>query len=175
MTSTPLIAAAQRQFHSPDEMVKHYARLRKEAMRPHEIVQRPKPRVVDVSARCFDPNVSVSVPALPPRPAPIIRDYLWLGIPDRIPGAVRRAREIIAEVAGRHGVTAAEITGRHRSAPIVTARHEAIAIVYVECPSLSFPQIGRIFGKRDHSTIIHACRKMGVYREKRAVNGEVRS
>jgi hypothetical protein len=72
-------------------------------------------------------------------------------------------REIIAEVAQRHRISAAEITGVSRRCALVAARHEAIAETYVRRPDLSSVQIGRLFG-RDHTTILHVIRKAGVWR-----------
>jgi chromosomal replication initiation ATPase DnaA len=71
------------------------------------------------------------------------------------------ARQIIAAVAAEHGVTVAEIVGHRRSLWIVKARWEAIRRVADET-GWSLHRIGRAFGDRDHTTILHALRKMGV-------------
>lgn len=51
-----------------------------------------------------------------------------------------------------------ELTGPRRSQQVTTARHIAMYAMR-EITDLSFPQIGAIFGGRDHSTVMHAIRK----------------
>jgi chromosomal replication initiation ATPase DnaA len=85
--------------------------------------------------------------------------------PDFIKSPRRLVADIIREVAQRHGMTPAAITGQGRSKVIVAARFEAIALTYIERPDLSLPGMGRMFGGRDHTTILHALRRMGVYQE----------
>ena len=66
---------------------------------------------------------------------------------------------IKAEVAERYGVTVAEIDGTTRAKRISQARHIAIYLAR-ELTDSSFPTIGRAFGRRDHTTVMHACRKV---------------
>ena len=68
---------------------------------------------------------------------------------------------LISEIAVKHGVTIDEIFHKSRFRQCVLPRHEAMAAVAVAFPELSFPHLGRIFG-RDHSSVMHACRKMGL-------------
>jgi chromosomal replication initiator protein len=72
--------------------------------------------------------------------------------------------ELIGFVAAKHCISYDTITGDSRTGPIVNIRHEAMALVYEKRPDLSLPQIGKFFGGRDHSTILHAVRKLGVHR-----------
>lgn len=72
--------------------------------------------------------------------------------------------DLIGFIAAKHGVTISAIKGESRQDVIVAIRHEAMALVYVRRPDLSLPAIARFFGNRDHTTILHAVRKMGVYR-----------
>lgn len=76
-------------------------------------------------------------------------------------GAKIPAREIIAHIAALHGVPVAEILGRRRSVPICAARHAAMKAVADHRPDLSLPQIGKLFGGRDHTTVLHAIQKLG--------------
>ncbi|QKV17840.1 helix-turn-helix domain-containing protein [Oricola thermophila] len=71
--------------------------------------------------------------------------------------------QIIREEAARAGITPGELKGRRRKKNIVEARQRAIARAYRERPDLSLPQLGRLFGGRDHSTILHAVKKLGVH------------
>jgi chromosomal replication initiator protein len=65
---------------------------------------------------------------------------------------------IKSEVATKHGVTAGEIDGIRRAAHIVAARQEAMWRVKNET-KLSYPEIGRRFGDKDHTTVIWAVRQ----------------
>lgn len=69
---------------------------------------------------------------------------------------------VIENVARRHKVTVADIIGKRRDRVYVAARHEAIARVATTWPWISYPHLGRIFGGRDHTTIMHALKKHGV-------------
>lgn len=71
---------------------------------------------------------------------------------------------LIRFVAEKHGVPYSAVTGCSRSEVIVEIRHEAMALVYSRRPDLSLPQIGKFFGGKDHTTILHAVRKLGVHR-----------
>ncbi|WP_173931374.1 helix-turn-helix domain-containing protein [Chelativorans sp. Marseille-P2723] len=72
-----------------------------------------------------------------------------------------RVIDIIAIVAAKHGLTIGDIKGPLRQRNIVLARHEAIALARKERPDLSLTQLGRQFD-RDHTSILHALRRMGM-------------
>ncbi|MGA0595635.1 helix-turn-helix domain-containing protein [Enterovirga sp. CN4-39] len=76
------------------------------------------------------------------------------------PAPLEPPRRIIARVARRYGVTPEAILGTSHSARIVAIRWEAIRLVRRAHPHRSLPWIGQQFN-RDHSTIMHALRKMG--------------
>lgn len=76
---------------------------------------------------------------------------------------LKSVEQIILEEANEAGVTLEDIRGRRRMRNIVNARQKAMARTYVERPDLSLPQIGRLFGGRDHTTVLHAARKCGVH------------
>ncbi len=67
------------------------------------------------------------------------------------------AKRIIEIVAKHAEVTVADIKGRSRHTENVRARQLAGKLMRHWRPDLSYPQIGRILGGRDHSTIIHGC------------------
>jgi predicted GTPase len=76
-------------------------------------------------------------------------------------------RLVIRRVSAETGVQYADIVGRSRTHRIVAARFRAIAAVYEQCRDatgarLSKPAVARIFGGRDHTTILYALRKSGV-------------
>ena len=67
---------------------------------------------------------------------------------------------IQAEVAADYGVTLNSLVSEHREAHIVLVRHVAIFLCKVMTRH-SLPQIGRRFGRRDHTTVLHAIHKIG--------------
>lgn len=69
------------------------------------------------------------------------------------------ADQIISEVAGHYRVRVADIHGPRRSAGIVLPRQVAMYLVK-DLTSKSLPEIGRCFGNRDHTTVLHAMRKV---------------
>jgi chromosomal replication initiator protein len=76
---------------------------------------------------------------------------------------ITRARLTIEEVqrvvCDHTGVTVNEINSKRRTQNLVTARHLAMHLCR-KLVSASYPEIGAKFGRRDHSTVIHACRVM---------------
>ena len=73
------------------------------------------------------------------------------------------AREIIDQVAIKHGVSRDDIASRSRRAGVVDARSEACwrirNEVLVNGRQISLPEIARFMGGRDHTTILHGIRK----------------
>jgi chromosomal replication initiation ATPase DnaA len=65
------------------------------------------------------------------------------------------ARLIKALVAERRGFTVADMDGPSRKRKLVLARHEAMYLAAART-NLSYVQIGRIFGGRDHTTVLVA-------------------
>ncbi len=63
------------------------------------------------------------------------------------------------EVARRYEVTVGDLEGSSRERRIAQARHVAIYLAR-ELTHSSFPAIGQAFGRRDHSTVMHAYRKV---------------
>jgi chromosomal replication initiator protein len=85
-------------------------------------------------------------------------------IAELIPPGRRRheatpVEEIQEQVAGSFGVTRAELVGSSRAAAPLRARQVAILLTR-ELTDLSLPQIGRLFGGRDHSTILNSLRRV---------------
>lgn len=62
---------------------------------------------------------------------------------------------IKAEVASRYGITVEQLVGQNREKRIVQVRHIAMYLAR-ELTNNSFPAIGEAFGKRDHTTVMHA-------------------
>lgn len=73
----------------------------------------------------------------------------------------RSVKEICDEVLKNFpGITRADIDSHHRTKDIIYPRHLCFHAVVEARPDLSFPVIGRLFGERDHTTIIHGHRKI---------------
>jgi chromosomal replication initiator protein len=66
--------------------------------------------------------------------------------------------EIQEQVSSAFGVSRAELTGTSRAATPLRARQVAILLTR-ETTDLSLPQIGRLYGGRDHSTVINSLRR----------------
>lgn len=71
----------------------------------------------------------------------------------------KTSSEVIEAVAKRRGVSVADLKYGDRKKPLVQYRQEAMWHVYVECPHMSYPAIGRAFGGFDHTTCMHAVRQ----------------
>ena len=67
---------------------------------------------------------------------------------------------ILEEAAAQFGFTIEELKSKHRQRPLVTARQIAMYVMR-ELTELSYPNIAREFGGRDHTTVIHAVEKIG--------------
>ena len=67
--------------------------------------------------------------------------------------------ELLAEMAVILGYSVEALRGKSRQRPLVTARQIAM-YVFRELTDLSYPAIARLFGGRDHTTVIHAVDKI---------------
>jgi len=85
-------------------------------------------------------------------------------IAEVIPQAPRSAQatsveEIQQQVAERFGISRAELIGTSRSTVPLGARQVAIFLTR-EMTDLSLPQIGRLYGGRDHTTVMNSLRRV---------------
>jgi chromosomal replication initiator protein len=71
----------------------------------------------------------------------------------------RTDEELLAEIATILGFEVSALKGKSRQRPLVTARQIAM-YVFRDLTDLSYPGIARIFGGRDHTTVIHAVEKI---------------
>ncbi len=69
------------------------------------------------------------------------------------------APAIMLETAKFYSVSIDDLTGQSRSRTLVTARQVAMYLCR-ELTDLSLPKIGELFGGRDHTTVMHADRKI---------------
>jgi chromosomal replication initiator protein len=71
----------------------------------------------------------------------------------------RTDQELLAEIAAYLGFEVEALRGKSRQRPLVTARQIAM-YVFRDLTDLSYPSIARLFGGRDHTTVIHAVEKI---------------
>ncbi|MBA2715708.1 MAG: chromosomal replication initiator protein DnaA [Propionibacteriales bacterium] len=84
------------------------------------------------------------------------------------------AAVIIAQTAAYFGLSIDDLCGASRSRVLVTARQIAMYLCR-ELTDLSLPKIGQQFGGRDHTTVMHADRKIRkLMAERRSVYNQVR-
>ena len=97
---------------------------------------------------------------------------------DLIPGGEDSAPEItasaiMAETAQYFGLTVDDLCGTSRGRALVTARQIAMYLCR-ELTDLSLPKIGAQFGNRDHTTVMHADRKIrNLMAERRSIYNQV--
>ncbi|MFE9257370.1 chromosomal replication initiator protein DnaA [Streptomyces sp. NPDC006879] len=97
---------------------------------------------------------------------------------DLIPGGEDSAPEItataiMAATADYFGLTVDDLCGSSRSRVLVTARQIAMYLCR-ELTDLSLPKIGAQFGGRDHTTVMHADRKIrALMAERRSIYNQV--
>ncbi|MFE7371742.1 chromosomal replication initiator protein DnaA [Streptomyces anulatus] len=97
---------------------------------------------------------------------------------DLIPGGEESAPEItapaiMAATADYFGLTVDDLCGSSRSRVLVTARQIAMYLCR-ELTDLSLPKIGAQFGGRDHTTVMHADRKIrALMAERRSIYNQV--
>ena len=75
------------------------------------------------------------------------------------PPKPRTDAELLDEIAAILGFEVDALKGKSRQRPLVTARQIAM-YVFREFTDLSYPSIARLFGGRDHTTVIHAVEKI---------------
>jgi chromosomal replication initiator protein len=80
---------------------------------------------------------------------------------------------ILEATSDTFGFTVEELCGPNRRRPLVTARQVSM-YVFRELTDFSYPAIGREFGGRDHSTVMHAVEKIaGLMKERHQIYNQV--
>ena len=81
--------------------------------------------------------------------------------------------DIINNTADYFRLSIDELTGTSRAQAIATARQIAMYLCR-EMTNLSLPKIGQLFGGRDHTTVMHACKKIAeLMKERRSIYNQV--
>lgn len=106
---------------------------------------------------------------IPPAPMPIqyqtydagwesMWHYDLVSLRAKPPGKIS-VRDIQDAVAEHYGVCVSDMLAHRRTVDIVMPRHVAMYLTK-KLTHRSLPEIGRLFGRRDHTTVLHACRKV---------------
>jgi len=96
----------------------------------------------------FEPNISID------RVDELLGHLTRVGEPKRI-----RIEEIQRIVARHYNVSKQDLLSNRRTRTIVKPRQVAMYLAKMMTPR-SLPEIGRRFGGRDHTTVLHAVRKI---------------
>jgi hypothetical protein len=145
-----------------------------ELMRQHQAKKERAARFARSVVKRLRDAVALDQPTAQPPVEPVITANLvaiWIEKQWEIPLPVGRREvqpflpayppvdKIQKVVARRFGVTRMDIMSRRKMARLVLPRHVAIYLTK-ELTPLSLPQIGMRFGGKDHTTILHAVRRM---------------
>lgn len=145
--------------YNPDFVRRVRAKRRVEAQRAalaREAAEREARRLAEAEFRAANRAAAQAV-----REERAVEEYRII---DLSAGSARvPARTIIEQVSQKTGIPYAEIIGVTRKRAIAAARMTAMYEVRMRRPDMSLPQIGKVF-KRDHTTILHAIRKVEAQR-----------
>ena len=92
-----------------------------------------------------------------------LREQQYLAALHRRPAS----QTILRMVAKHYHVTLVDLVSARRDHPLAFVRQVAMYLARQQTP-LSLPAIGRLFGGRDHTTVLHATRKIAALRERDA-------
>jgi chromosomal replication initiator protein len=90
---------------------------------------------------------------------PLSSELIAEVVPRTRPSQPTSVEEIQQRVAERFGVSRAELVGSSRAATPLRARQVAIFLTR-DLTDLSLPQIGRLYGGRDHTTVLNSLRRV---------------
>lgn len=139
---------AARQFTSAAEMRAHYAAVHQRCFNP--VVVRPEPVVIEAAARFVTKKV----------PLWLVKDIHfdshmveWRDRAGNQPKAYLKDRCRELDVLYR------DMIGPDRRRPTVKVRQQLIWELHDKF-GMSFPALGRLFGNRDHTTMLHSVRRV---------------
>jgi chromosomal replication initiator protein len=90
---------------------------------------------------------------------PLSSELIAEVVPRHRPSQPTSVEEIQQRVAEAFGISRAELVGSSRAASPLRARQVAIFLTR-DLTDLSLPQIGRLYGGRDHSTVLNSLRRV---------------
>jgi len=148
------------EFSSSAELIKHYKRVRARIF-PRVPPTIRQPAKVEIKALALPAPVAIDAPApvAPPDPGPFIPPL------PVTPAMLRKETpypsvDLIKRVVSHHyQIALVDLVSARRTKEIVEPRQVAMWLARSMTPS-SLPVIGRKFGNRDHTTVLHAFNKI---------------
>lgn len=126
-----------------------------------------KERQARIAARAYQrqqPVIIIDEPVIAPvvqveeeiQPIPVPQREPWFRILSLTSPMIRDIQDVVAEF---YGITYTDLVSSRRTMPLVLHRQVAMYLAK-EITGKSLPEIGRRFGGRDHTTVLHAVRKV---------------
>lgn len=116
--------------------------------------------LADIAAKAKECNKPKPAPT--PEPEPVVVECVAPApapIPQMIPRRHPSIEHVMAVAARRFGILVPDLQSSQRQKQLSYARHVAMFVAH-EITFKSYPEIARRFGGRDHTTCIHAVRKI---------------
>ena len=142
-------------FKSPEELMQHYADVRARLYGPRKV----EPVTIKPAVPVIEPPTARMV-------VPTVIEFVKMPMPkimtktDVPPDEVKIVwNEVLDLVCYHTGLDQRAIFAQRRDKWIVHARFLLWALAKNHCHHLSFPQIGRRSGNRDHTTVLHGVRQ----------------
>lgn len=124
---------------------------------PPPLPEPPKAPVPQPERRAYRKRMPARAHLPKPRKVAAPAGYMFIG-PYAVPiGSRVTIAEIQAQVAEHYDVAPIEMTSKRQGHKVAHPRQAAMYLAK-QLTSLSLPEIGRRFGGRDHTTVIHAIR-----------------
>ncbi len=102
------------------------------------------------------------------RPANVVAEpkkprlkMVWLQ-PDNVPMGEETPAQFVRRRCLEMNLCVKSVISDSKLQMFTEPRQKLMAEVRVAFPKMSFPAIAKVFGKKDHQTVIHACRKHGI-------------
>lgn len=145
-----------REFTTVAEMRAHYAAVHARCFAPKApTAETPADPVAQMDAQGAETEVRGSAWA-----APVVREAVIVQSHAQVTGAREwSAHDILRLVARTTAVTRDELLGTSRKSIIVKARQIAFWLI-VRHVGMSLPQVGGLVGGKDHTTVLHAVRRV---------------
>lgn len=102
------------------------------------------------------PEITIRELMAPPPPRPSTFVYT----PPQVPSTALTVKEVIMLCCAEEGMSYQDIIGPSQTYRIAHPRQRFMWVVRKAKPNASLPEIGRRFGGRDHTTILHGIRKV---------------
>lgn len=162
--TTPYLRAFQRAHVARQRRINRAAAIHRMETAERELeISRQR---ANAAAAVADARYMAMVSALVPvDPAAAFLHTMWFFdlVADIAPSAPKRryprVEDIQKAVAEYYGVSLVDLSCKRRTADVIWPRH--VAMYLAKTLTLkSLPEIGRRFGKRDHTTVLHAVRKL---------------